>query len=211
MSEFPLVPASRYACVADELAERGWSVQEQFLPESLALALEQDCRSLWQQDDLTPAAIGRGDGQLIAPRIRGDYTRWLDECPPTAAGQAYMALMDGLREALNRNLFLGLDTFETHYALYPPGAGYQRHLDRFQDSPLRTISVVAYLNSVWQPGDGGELRLFLADGERDVAPRAGTVVIFTSADVEHEVLASRFERASLTGWFRRRPDNPLLR
>ena len=97
MSEFPLVPASRYACVADELAERGWSVQEQFLPESLAQALERDCRSLWQQDDLTPAAIGRGDSQLVVPGIRGDYTRWLDECPPTAAGRAYMALMDGLR------------------------------------------------------------------------------------------------------------------
>ncbi|MEB3734889.1 2OG-Fe(II) oxygenase [Halopseudomonas pachastrellae] len=94
-----------------------------------------------------------------------------------------------------------LDTFETHYALYPPGAGYQRHLDRFQDNPLRTISVVSYLNTAWQPGDGGELRLYLPDGEFDVAPRAGTVVVFTSADVEHEVLASRFERASLTGWF----------
>ncbi|UJJ32686.1 2OG-Fe(II) oxygenase [Halopseudomonas maritima] len=211
MPEFPLVPASRFVRMADELAERGWSVQEQLLPEPLALALERDCRALWQRDDLTPAAIGRGDGQLVIPGIRGDYTRWLDDCPPTAAGRTYLAVMDGLRETLNRNLFMGLDTFETHYALYPPGAGYQRHLDRFQDNPLRTLSVVTYLNQSWQPGDGGELRLYLPEGEHHVAPRAGTVVVFTSADVEHEVLASRFERASLTGWFRRRPINPVLR
>ena len=211
MPEFPLVPASRFVRMADELAERGWSVQEQLLPEPLAQALERDCRALWQQDDLTPAAIGRGDGQLVMPGIRGDYTRWLDDCPQTSASRTYLGLMDGVRETLNRSLFLGLDTFENHYALYPPGAGYQRHLDRFQDNPLRTISVVSYLNTAWQPGDGGELRLYLPDGEFDVAPRAGTVVVFTSADVEHEVLASRFERASLTGWFRRRPDNPLLR
>ena len=67
MPEFPLVPASRFARMADELAERGWSVQEQLLPEPLAQALERDCRALWQQDDLTPAAIGRGDGQLVMP------------------------------------------------------------------------------------------------------------------------------------------------
>ncbi|MEB3734888.1 hypothetical protein ULF88_14010 [Halopseudomonas pachastrellae] len=67
-----MVPASRFARMADELAERGWSVQEQLLPEPLAQALERDCRALWQQDDLTPAAIGRGDGQLVMPGIRGD-------------------------------------------------------------------------------------------------------------------------------------------
>ncbi|MGM8933351.1 2OG-Fe(II) oxygenase [Pseudomonas neustonica] len=211
MFEFPEVPVSRFERIADELAERGWSVQEQLLPEALAQALGSECRALWQQADLTPAAIGRGAEQVVVPRIRGDYTRWLDDCPPCAANTAYLALMAELRSVLNRSLFLGLDSFETHYALYPPGAGYQRHLDRFADSPLRTISVVSYLNHAWQPGDGGELRLHLDAGMQDFAPRAGTVAIFTSADIEHEVLAAAKERASLAGWFRRRPDNPLLR
>ncbi|MEH6563951.1 MAG: 2OG-Fe(II) oxygenase [Halopseudomonas sp.] len=211
MFEFPGVPVSRFELIADELAERGWSVQPQLLPADLVQALASECHALWQQSDLTPAAIGRGPEQTVVPRIRGDYTRWLDDCPPCAANSAYLRLMDELRHVLNRSLFLGLDSFETHYALYPPGAGYQRHLDRFQDSPLRSVSVVAYLNQQWQPGDGGELRLHLAAGTHDVAPRAGTVAVFTSADIEHEVLAAGKERASLAGWFRRRPDNPLLR
>ncbi|SDS40713.1 SM-20-related protein [Halopseudomonas sabulinigri] len=211
MCEFPVVPVGRYELMADELAARGWSVQPQLLPAALVQALAVECRSLWQQAELTPAAIGRGDEQMVAPRIRGDYTRWLDDCPPSVANQAYLHMMDELRDTLNRCLFLGLDSYETHFALYPPGAGYQKHLDRFQDSPLRTVSVVVYLNEHWQPGDGGELRLHLANEKVDVPPCGGTVVVFTSADIEHEVLAAGKQRASLTGWFRRRPDNPLLR
>ena len=211
MFEFPEVSVSRYELIADELAERGWSVQDNLLPGPLVQALAEQCRALWQQDRLTPAAIGRGGDQAVVPEIRGDYTRWLDDCPHHAANATYLALMDTLRGALNRSLFLGLDSFETHFALYPPGAGYQRHLDRFQNSPVRAVSVVAYLNQHWQPGDGGELRLHLDSGVRDFPPRAGTVAVFASADIEHEVLAAGKDRASLAGWFRRRPDNPLLR
>jgi SM-20-related protein len=29
--------------------------------------------------------------------------------------------MDSLREAINRGLFLGLEDFESHFAMYPPG------------------------------------------------------------------------------------------
>src|SRR5690606_40913567 len=96
-------------------------------------------------------------------------------------------------------------------ALPISGAGYSRHLDRFKDNPLRTVSVVLYLNSQWQPGDGGELRLHLPEGSVDVAPRAGTLAVFMSDSILHEVLPARRQRASLVGWFRRRPDNPLLR
>ena len=210
MSEF-LVVEDRFVHIADDLAARGWSVQPGALPGALVAQLGQYCRTLWHNDDLTPAAIGRGSDQAVVPEIRGDYTRWLDECPANEASRGYLHIMNELRESLNRSLFLGLDNFETHFALYPPGAGYNRHLDRFQDSPLRTVSVVAYLNEHWQPGDGGELRLHLDQATIDVPPRAGTLVVFLSARIVHEVLAANKERASLVGWFRRRPDNPLFR
>ncbi|TVP91280.1 MAG: 2OG-Fe(II) oxygenase [Pseudomonadaceae bacterium] len=211
MSEFPAVLANGFNAIADDLVVRGWSMQPQLLPAELGLALEAQCRQLWQADALTPAAIGRGSDEQVVPDVRGDYTRWLDDCPDHPATADFLGFMAGLRLALNRTLFLGLDTFECHFALYPPGAGYSKHMDRFQDNPLRTVSVVAYLNSQWQPGDGGELRLHLPEGVRDVDPVAGTVAVFLSDSILHEVLPSRCERASLTGWFRRRPDNPLLR
>ena len=34
---------------------------------------------------------------------------------------------------LNRDLFLGLEDFESHFAMYPPGAFYLKHVDRFRD------------------------------------------------------------------------------
>ena len=73
MPEFPLVPASRFVRMADELAERGWSVQEQLLPEPLAQALERDCRALWQQDDLTPAHPSSRLETIAAALTQADF------------------------------------------------------------------------------------------------------------------------------------------
>ncbi|MEH6367338.1 MAG: 2OG-Fe(II) oxygenase, partial [Pseudomonas marincola] len=97
------------------------------------------------------------------------------------------------------------DSYESHFAFYPAGAFYKKHLDRFRDDDRRTVSVVLYLNEQWQDDFGGELRLYLPDGEtRDVRPEAGSLVVFMSADMPHEVLPATRERLSLAGWFRRR-------
>jgi SM-20-related protein len=107
-------------------------------------------------------------------------------------------------------LYLGLEDFESHFALYPPGAFYLKHLDRFRDNDRRTVSAVLYLNQDWQAEQGGALRLYLADGEtRDVLPQAGSLLVFLSADMPHEVLPATRDRLSLTGWFRRRGNGPL--
>ena len=211
MHEFPDVAIDHLLPVADCLAEQGWAVTGSGLPVGVISDLERSCRALWHDEALRPAAIGRAGEQQIRPEVRGDHIRWLDDCPPSPAQSAYVEAMAALRHTLNRTLLLGLDSYEAHYALYPPGAGYRRHLDRFKDNPLRTVSVVLYLNSQWQPGDGGELRLHLPQGPVDVAPRAGTLAVFMSDSIVHEVLPAGRDRASLVGWFRRRPDNPLLR
>lgn len=195
--------------IVDDLAQRGWSRQTLFLPAELTRALAADCLRRSARGELSPAAIGRGDAQTVHEAVRGDQTQWL-EPGETQACDRYLAVMDSLRLDLNRGLFLGLEDFECHFALYPPGAFYRRHLDRFRDDDRRTVSTVLYLNEAWQPGDGGELRLFL--GERDVldvAPVAGSLVVFLSGEVPHEVLATQRERLSLTGWFRRRGNEPF--
>jgi SM-20-related protein len=38
----------------------------------------------------------------------------------------------------------------------------------------------------------------------DVAPQAGTLMVFMSAQWPHEVLPATRDRLSITGWFRRR-------
>ena len=118
--------------------------------------------------------------------------------------------MDSLRQALNRGLYLGLEDFESHFALYPPGAFYRKHVDRFRDDDKRMVSAVIYLNDAWLPEHGGQLRMFPKDADAfDVQPVGGCLAVFLSGEMPHEVLPAHRERLSLTGWFRRRGNEPF--
>ena len=196
--------------IVDDLAEQGWSQQELFVPQALTLALAAECRTRHVQGELAPAAVGRGPSQEIREGIRGDRIQWIEpgEALPC---DTYLSVMDSLREALNRGLFLGLEDFECHFALYPPGSVYLRHLDRFRDDDRRMVSAVLYLNDAdWSEADGGQLRMYLqGDTAFDVQPIGGTLVVFLSGEVPHEVMPAQRNRLSLTGWFRRRGNEPF--
>lgn len=201
-------PTTSLLHIVDDLAEQGWSVQPQFLSKSLTTALADECRKRAAHGQLSPAGVGRGNQQQISEGLRGDHIQWL-EPGDSASSDAYLSLLDELRGVINQGLYLGLEDFEGHFALYPPGAFYRKHLDRFRDNDRRTVSAVLYLNEDWQAEQGGALRLYLNDGsQRDVLPQAGTLVIFLSAELPHEVLPASRERLSLTGWLRRRGNEP---
>ena len=110
--------------------------------------------------------------------------------------------------SMNRGLFLGLQDYQGHFAVYPRGASYARHFDRLVGSDVRAISAALYLNDAWQPGHGGQLRIYTGGGRsEDVLPLGGRLVAFPSDRFEHEVLPATRERMSFTGWFRRRPQD----
>ena len=190
--------------IIDDLAARGWSRLDNVLPATLTHELAEECRKRARAGALNPAGVGRGQGLAVREGIRGDSIQWLEH-GQSAPSDGYLQAMDELRSALNQAFYLGLEDFECHFACYPPGAFYQKHLDRFRDDDRRTVTAVYYLNEAWQTEHGGALRLYLADDtELDVLPSAGTLVLFISADLPHEVLPATRERLSLTGWFRRR-------
>jgi SM-20-related protein len=200
------------AHVAADLERSGYCVVEDFLDANAIAALALECKSMHEREELRPAAIGRARGRNVDARIRGDQTRWFDPAQLTPAQSTYWTSMDSLRTSLNRRLLLGLDEIEAHYALYPPGARYARHRDRFRDDDARVLSSVLYLNHAWHPVDGGALRIYVdtagtseRESHLDIAPHAGTLVLFLSADFEHEVLPASRERLSVAGWFRRAP------
>ena len=193
-----------FASIVDDLATKGWSQQNFFLANNLSIELAKECRDRAQQGELAPAAVGRGSAKVVHENIRGDYIQWLD-AGHHAAVDTYLSLMDKLRIEINRSLFLGLEDFESHFALYPPGTFYKKHVDRFRDDDRRTISCVAYLNENWLPEQGGALRMYLEEDRiHDVIPQTGTLIIFMSAQWPHEVLPATRDRLSVTGWFRRR-------
>ncbi len=162
-------------------------------------------RSLDAQGATAAAGVGRGAGRTHAPAVRGDRIAWLPDAPGDDAERAAFDWLEAVRVACNRNLLLGLERFEGHYAVYPPGAGYERHRDRFRDDDTRALSCVLYLNDRWRVEEGGSLRLYLHDGTTiDVVPEGGTFIAFLAADFDHEVRPATRERVTLTGWFRRR-------
>jgi SM-20-related protein len=195
--------------IVDDLAEHGWSQQNIFLPLDLTRALAAECRKRAAEGELAPAAVGRGPFSEIREGIRGDHIQWIDPGQAEAC-DSYLGLMNSLREAINRGLFLGLEDFESHFAMYPPGAFYLKHVDRFRDDDRRMVSAVVYLNDAWLPEHGGQLRMYLDnDRAHDVQPIGGCLVVFLSGEVPHEVLPATRDRLSLTGWFRRRGNEPF--
>jgi len=190
--------------VAGDLERAGISIQDRFVSAAAAGDLR-ECAILREtRGDFAAARIGGGGTEQRLERIRGDFTCWLQQ-PLLPPESALLEQMKALRLQLNRDALLALFELELHYAKYPPGAGYARHLDQPRGSVMRKVSVVLYLNCDWQDTDGGELRIHQDDGSYiDVRPVEGRLVCFLTADREHEVLTARRERLSISGWFRAR-------
>ncbi|GHE20179.1 2OG-Fe(II) oxygenase [Halomonas urumqiensis] len=172
---------------------------------ALCAELGAELARLAELDALEAAGIGRGNAHTLRRDIRGDVIHWLDR--QSLAQRRYLDAMTELQRQLNQALFLGLFEYEAHFAHYPPGAFYRKHLDSFRGRANRVISTVGYLNSGWPADGGGEMLLFdPASPEREVArvrPEAGTFACFLSDTLPHEVLPTRLPRASIAGWFRR--------
>ena len=190
------------------IANNGYAIIEHFLPPETIAALGNDAKKLQEIGEMRRASIGHNSAATADDSIRGDYIHWLEETTISVAQREYLQRMEELRTSLNQSFYLGLFELESHFAIYPPGAVYKKHLDQFQDNPHRQVSCVLYLNQHWQHEDGGQLRLYL-DGENptpclDVEPIGGTMIAFLSGRFWHEVLPAKRERMSLTGWFRTR-------
>jgi SM-20-related protein len=182
----------------------GISVQDRFLEPSKIRALV-DCAQVRRaRGDFDVARIGADLTLQRREEIRGDSTCWITP-PLFPAEQTLLDELEQLRLELNREAFLGLFELELHFAWYPPGTGYARHVDQPHGRVQRRVSLVLYLNEDWEPDAGGELRIFDADGRhRDIAPIAGRLVYFLTSGREHAVLPTQRHRLSVTGWFRAR-------
>lgn len=166
--------------------------------------LRREAGQLHANDQLQLAGIGRADALLKDKSIRRDKTHWLSRA--SAPQSAYLDLMEELRLILNQSLFMGLFDYEAHYSAYETGAYYKRHVDAFKGAKNRLLSTVLYLNEDWQEGDGGKLAIYKDRASHmpmaQIAPEGGTLVVFLSEDIPHEVLPAQQDRYSIAGWFR---------
>ncbi|EMI5490100.1 2OG-Fe(II) oxygenase [Providencia stuartii] len=182
----------------DSLATNGWYVWDDFVTPEQRQAIKDCIPDIALKD----ARIGNKASLQGNKTIRGDQTVWLEPEMGVPITQ-YMDKMDTIREELNRQCYMGLRDFETHFCRYPNGAFYKKHIDNFQGQGIRKVTTVIYLNEEWQSGDGGELVVYdLQDQELfRLEPLAGRMIVFMSENFPHEVLPTQKKRESIAGWF----------
>jgi SM-20-related protein len=198
-----------YEKVIDDLMEQKYSVVDNFFSAEEVMALRQSLLEKYDEDRFKKSAIGNLANEKVIDAVRGDFILWLDEEKVTGAEGQFFAKINDFADYLNRTCFMGINEKEFHYALYPEGTFYKRHLDTFQNDSRRKLSMVCYLNDEdWQPEFGGELTIYFDENGKEtslnVYPLQGRMVVFESQVLEHEVKPVKKERLSITGWLKTR-------
>ncbi len=158
------------------------------------------------KDSFKKSAIGNRTNEEIDRSVRGDFILWMDETSANEAEKLFFGKINEFVNYLNKTCFLGILHKEFHYAVYPKGTFYKRHLDTFQNDDRRKLSIVCYLNEDnWLRENGGELTIYTEKEDLDILPLPGKLVIFESQILEHEVkMVKASERLSITGWLKTR-------
>ncbi len=193
----------------NSIAEKKWAVNDNLFSKELCDAILNSALKKHHEGLMTAALIGKNNELQNRREIRGDFTFWLEEVEEDQGLCSAWDFLERIRTLMNQELFLGLKRFETHLAIYPPGAGYAKHFDQARGSKARQLTFILYLNKNWQKGDGGELVIY-DENQHDqiiatIEPLFGRVVFFLTEFFPHEVLACQQQRISLTGWFRNDP------
>ncbi|SDD39767.1 SM-20-related protein [Algoriphagus faecimaris] len=196
--------------IVEGIYEKSYAVIDDFVDEIFRKALFDEQTDLLESGKFRKAAVGTGEQKQIRPEIRSDEVLWMEAQNLSLLQSEYWKRVEEIRLALNRRCFLGLQSFEAHFARYPIGSFYKRHLDQFQQVPYRAVTVILYVNDAWTEADEGALRMYLPmedDKEEvlDLLPLPGRLVVFLSGEIPHEVLPTKKERNSITGWLRTIP------
>ncbi|MDW5289560.1 2OG-Fe(II) oxygenase [Formosa sp. PL04] len=204
VAEHPL-----YEKIIDDLLSQQYSIIDNFFDVNEVSQLRDSIHFKYDEDAFKKAAIGNRVNETIEKAIRGDVILWIDEDTAQPAETLFFNKINDLVSYLNRTCFLGILHKEFHYAIYPKGTFYKRHLDTFQNDDRRKLSFVCYLNDEdWKPENGGELVIYTdkngVEVQKIIYPFPGRVVIFESQILEHEVKPVHTKRLSITGWLKTR-------
>ena len=174
-----------------------------FIDEKQASGLRNNLLRLRENGEMQPAGIGKSTSYAKNTKVRGDVIKWIEPNSQDEHERLFLDKMEAFITYLNRSCYAGISNYEFHYAYYEQGSFYKRHLDQFKIDNGRKYSFVLYLNEDWLETDGGNLVLYLEEGEKRVYPFGGSAVFFKSDVVEHEVKMSETRaRMSIAGWMK---------
>lgn len=198
----PAIDEALFERMALALENQGYVILPTALPEPLLGSLL-DCRAQLEAEAFHLARVGRGRDQTRNRFVRRNRIHWIGE--EHRGSGPWLDWSRRLRLYLNRRLYLGLFSFESHFSLYETGDFYRKHVDAFKGESNRVLSLIVYLNKGWEPDQGGELVIYEPTTNAPlvkVVPAYGTVVLFLSEEFPHEVLPARRDRHAVAGWFR---------
>lgn len=194
-----------FEIIIDGIVNQQYAVMDDFFTTNEVDVLKKGLLDAFETNQFKKSAIGNRADEKVMDAIRGDYIFWLDEQETSPAAQLFFAKINEFIAYINATCYLGINEKEFHYAVYPEGTFYKRHLDIFQNDKRRRLSLVCYLNDEnWLPEYGGELVIYKESGDVVVYPEKGRVVIFDSQTLEHEVKPVQQKRYSITGWLKTR-------
>ena len=187
--------------IADALAEDGYIIIEELIPIELLHSLLKRVKNL----ELHEANIGTARDSVNT--IRSDQTCWLEGISECEA--ELFCYFETLQNAMNRELYMGVTSYESHFSFYEKGSFYKKHSDVLRKNGVlnnsRILTSVLYLTPAWKLGDGGELLIYEDEKiVQRVEPTIGKMVLFLSEKFPHEVLESYANRYSIATWFKQR-------
>jgi SM-20-related protein len=190
-----------YEKLIQGLLEKGIGSVDNWFSQDELDCLRKSLLGLYENDYFHLAGIGNKDNLRAVKKIRNDRVYWLNNSASTDCERQFFRKVDDFVDYLNRTCFAGIREYEFHYAVYEKGSFYLKHVDQFKNDSRRKYSLVAYLTDNWQAGDGGELLLYPGDTTAVIEPVPGRMILFNST-LPHEVLISKKQRLSLTGWLK---------
>ena len=144
------------------------------------------------------------DGAVVAPaalKASPALTAWLGASRlGSDAGCGCSELVAQLNLAAPWLALRSLDTLKVQFNTGEGGC-FPYHIDT-TDRSQRTLTAILYLSEQWEDRHGGALRIIpfpLAPVE--IAPRAGTLALFSSTTTLHRVLPAHAPRCVLSLWF----------
>lgn len=192
--------------LSEQILQNDFGVVQHLFSENMLKSMKDFCLLQYRQGEFEKAKVGKGIEKQRITEIRNDYILWLSDYKDQEIVTRFLSEIYQLMEYFSNFFRISLNRYEGHYAIYPPGSFYKKHLDQFSDTSNRLISCVVYLNDDWDEKDGGQLRIYHKENGSeftDIFPAFGKIVCFRSDCVEHEVIKTSAKRFSITGWMRR--------